>query len=361
MARLTTWTLTLALSISLVLIVTDPGIVLLPLSSLKRRGQLSLLEELQTKQLGNKLADKCAQSFFKVYLLPVPGSEWNLSTDKKKENYGVEPTSQPTAYFMSIPVDDEHRDAIQDVDTKVQVHLRVVQRFHDLPDHRLFARQIQIAPLLFTTDWAKQNRKHTIHSSSQREHASAVKTLDTTRAGKVFITGGPGPGISSLAAHLVQAMIARPPVVVAAVQADHSSPDKPDNQSQNDDDSSNVIQADALPDNPVLERNGRIVWTAPQNAQVDDAARRLTHKPVNKIVVRCYPYDQELRAIMEAEHAALELHPVDGSMVRSEQQLICTYNRFQSARSEDQNPAVDQYSLSSFARRLVEKGSDPIP
>lgn len=64
---------------------------------------------------------------------------------------------------------------------------------------------------------------------------------------------------------------------------------------------------------------------------------------------------------MEADHAALELYPVDGSMVRSEQQLICTYNRFQSARSEDQNPAVDQYSLSSFARRLVEKGFDPIP
>lgn len=111
------------------------------------------------------LADKCAQSSFKVYLLPAPGSEWNRSTDKKKDDYGVEPTSQPTAYFMSIPVGDEHRDVIQDVDTKVQVHLRVVERFHNLPDHRLFARQIQIAPLLFTTDWAKQNRKHTIRSS----------------------------------------------------------------------------------------------------------------------------------------------------------------------------------------------------
>ncbi|KAL7937088.1 AAA domain-containing protein [Trichoderma chlorosporum] len=239
--------------------------------------------------------------------------------------------------------------------------------------------------------------------SFQGEHALAVQALTTTHAGKVFITGGPGSGKSSLAANLVQAVTAGPPVVVAALQADgtpqdgsdtqsqdgqNAAADELDNQSQNDgqdasaadpwvkdntkdrdgsawndgqDDSNNANQADAPPGNPVPERNGRVIWTAPQNAQVDDAVRRLTHKLANKTVVRCYPYDEELRAIMEAEHSAPEPHPVEDSMVRSEQQLIRTYNHFRSDRYQDKNPAVDQYSLSSFARRLINEDPEAYP
>ncbi|KAL7937089.1 hypothetical protein V8C35DRAFT_294695 [Trichoderma chlorosporum] len=88
------------------------------------------------------LADKCAQKLFNAYLLPVPGSEWNRIADKKKDDYGVEPTKQPTAYFMSVPL-DENREFVPDVGTKVQVHLKVTQRFHDVPDHKLSDRQVQ--------------------------------------------------------------------------------------------------------------------------------------------------------------------------------------------------------------------------
>ncbi|PTB61721.1 hypothetical protein BBK36DRAFT_1131020, partial [Trichoderma citrinoviride] len=217
------------------------------------------------------------------------------------------------------------------------------------------------------------------------QHAEAVECLRRARMGRAFYTGGPGSGKSTFAVSLVTAILAgkqrtvepvpRPESHMEATMhefgrkgdllVDYIAPtppedtvDEDDTQQPPDDEFSSgpqepLVGTDWLAPEGQLEDLGPILWTAPQNAQVKDAVHRLQQQAPNKLVVRVYPFDQELRALLAAEPRQPEVSPVPTNAAKSATQLITHLNEYRRLLWADHCPEQDPMSVSSQLRNLI--------
>ncbi|KAL7814474.1 hypothetical protein V8C26DRAFT_403922 [Trichoderma gracile] len=198
------------------------------------------------------------------------------------------------------------------------------------------------------------------------EQLDAIKTFKHARGGKIFITGGPGSDKSQFAAMVVHAILSGPGVAVVAAPrryrdaadeslSEYSIEESGDSKSDTDDDKSawrdSIWRRDPRNDPP----SSPIVWTASENAQVDDAVKRLKAMMPGKRIVRVYPYGLEFRSLMKARLDAPPDLAIPHDAPCSSKRLLQHLNQFQHARWAEGNPAADECSWSRQLRSEIQR------
>lgn len=109
-------------------------------------------------------------------------------------------------------------------------------------------------------------------------------------------------------------------------------------------------------DEPVVvpgRKTGRIVWTAPSNRLVTEAANRLATDCPDKIVTHIYPFIEEVQNIFNKEPVRPKVPKNDLRMAALGAFLVTCEYHYELKRFLDSSPGANPHSLSESAKRLV--------
>ncbi|PNP37339.1 hypothetical protein TGAMA5MH_10716 [Trichoderma gamsii] len=182
-------------------------------------------------------------------------------------------------------------------------------------------------------------------------HLEAAYMLRKTRQGKVIITGGPGSGKTYFGTLIAQAVV-KGGVVDTSRTSSISIPSAA-NMTWAELERQWNRQTNAL-------RKALVVWTAPQNAQVLDAATRL-HKTIpGGIIVKVHTWKAEVAALLDAGVRIPELMEPRPNATATERTIARLVNAFRKKEFNKLSPATNPYSISSQlrARAMANPGAN---
>ena len=207
------------------------------------------------------------------------------------------------------------------------------------------------------------------------EHKDALHTLNRVPGGMVFLTGGPGSGKSRFCR-----IIARAAVDVRSNMSYDPPKSLTDQALQELQDQLGQQQGDGVfdvgdivrPNETVkfrevikFERRGdvavdqpqnqsKVLWVAPQNAQVDDAARRLAADCPGRCVLRSYTWSRELAHLLLPANEEPQPITPKGSNNR----ISLYVDNCRLAANRQTNPSLNPQSVSQYARQLAQANPD---
>ncbi|EHK21311.1 uncharacterized protein TRIVIDRAFT_223083 [Trichoderma virens Gv29-8] len=92
-----------------------------------------------------------------------------------------------------------------------------------------------------------------------------------------------------------------------------------------------------------------VVWTTPQNAQIDDAVRRMKALMPDRVIFLIHSWGRGARHVQATRIAQTTLLSINPFCTK--QQLVAMANKQAQAVFQDRSPAADPFSLSSQLRR----------